>query len=184
MILTGYHGTDLHCAKQIMSSTFKFKYNDKHWLGNGVYFYLDFSLARWWTTNPSQKFGVRVTAPAIVEVDFNFDEGKDEILDLRKLSDYDTFTKIYFDEFIPLIESGVFDFSLLSTNRIRCSFCDYLKRQYDLKAIIGNFSLPNQPYISDRYRELQSKMKLSYIETQLCVFDLNVIVSKKLVNNW
>lgn len=104
MILVGYHGTDFSCGEQIVRSDFTYKKSKFHWLGNSVYFYLDFSLARWWTTNPSRVFGTKVSSPSIIKANINIDECSDGILDLRKLSDYDMFTNLYFDEFIPLVE--------------------------------------------------------------------------------
>ena len=177
--IEGYHGTDLECANNIIKTGFTYTPSDKHWLGNGVYFYLDFSLAEWWTTNPSNSFGTRVQYPAIVKTTIDFSED-DQYLDLRKLSDYKIFSELYFDEYIPLVESGVYDIKMTDTKRLRCSFCDYLKYQYDLKGIIGNFSSQNQRYFSDEYKQLQKSLKLYYIETQLCIFYTRCITSKEL----
>ncbi|MFR2561553.1 MAG: hypothetical protein ACLS8R_01670 [Anaeromassilibacillus sp.] len=50
MRFLAYHGTDRERAEKILAGAFRVKANDEHWLGTGVYFYLDASLARWWTT--------------------------------------------------------------------------------------------------------------------------------------
>lgn len=179
MILEVYHGTDLSNAKRIVKTEFIYRYNKKHWLGNGIYFYLDLSLAEWWTTNPSEKFGVKVKDAAIVKTILEIQDNN--LLDLRKLSDYTEFTELYFNEYIPLLNSGVFDIAITNRKQIRCSFCDYLKRQYDLQAIIGNFSLLTQPYLPDKYKEFSKNMNLYYIETQLCLFDNNCIIEKSII---
>ena len=179
MILEVYHGTDLSNAKRIVSTDFIYKHSETHWLGNGVYFYIDLSLAKWWTSNPSKVYGVKVTTPAIVKVVIEIpnDVG---FLDLRKLSDYKEFSDIFFNEYLPLLRLGAFSINSANRRRIRCSFCDYLKAQYSLKAIIGNFSLPNQPYLTD-YKSLASQLELYYIETQLCLFDTGYIIKKELI---
>lgn len=180
MNIIAYHGTDLTCANKIISSDFMFKENDAHWLGNGVYFYLDLSLAQWWTTNPSSVFGNRVIDPAIIQVELEVQE--DEVLDLRKLSDYKHFTSIYFKEFLPLVHDGVFGKSLKDFKKLRCTFFGYLVGAYNLKMVIGNFSLPKQSYLPDHYNNISNKLKLYYIETQVCVFDTSIIVSKNIMN--
>ena len=81
-----YHGTDLENAKKICKNGFRWKQNDEHWLGNGVYFYLDRDLAEWWTTNPSKIFGTEIKVPCILSAEVSI---KDErVLDLRNLQDY------------------------------------------------------------------------------------------------
>ena len=50
-----YHGTEFEIAQKICKEEFICKKNLEHWLGNGIYFYLDKPLAKWWTTNPSKK---------------------------------------------------------------------------------------------------------------------------------
>lgn len=179
MILDVYHGTDLSNAKRIVSTDFIYKHSETHWLGNGVYFYIDLSLAKWWTSNPSKVYGVKVTTPAIVKavIEIPNDVG---FLDLRKLSDYKEFSDIFFNEYLPLLRLGAFSINSANRRRIRCSFCDYLKAQYSLKVIIGNFSLPNQPYLID-YKSLASQLELYYIETQLCLFDTGYIIKKELI---
>lgn len=179
MILEAYHGTDLNSAQNILKTDFIYRANKEHWLGNGIYFYMDLSLAKWWTSNPSRKFGVRVNSPAILNVKLKLQD--DEILDLRKLDDYNQFINLYYDEYIPLLKLGILEIPPVNQYQIRCSFCDYLEEQYGLKAIIGNFSLLSQPYLPSRYKLFTKAMKLYYIETQLCVFDTDCIISKDII---
>ena len=62
-----YHGTDFDIAQKICAEGFMCKTNLEHWLGNGIYFYLDKPLAKWWTTNPSKKFGTVIKQPVVLE---------------------------------------------------------------------------------------------------------------------
>lgn len=179
MILEVYHGTNYTNAENIIKTDFFYEYNNEHWLGNGVYFFLDLSLAQWWTTKPSKKFGTKIRKPAIIKVTLDIPE--ENILDLRKLSDYSEFISLYFNEYMPLLRSGVFDIITTNRNQVRCSFCDYLKREYELKVIVGNFSLLSQPYLPDKYKEFSKAMSLYYIETQLCLYDSRCIIKKDII---
>ena len=76
MNILAYHGTDYNIAELIVSHGFTFNRNPKHWLGNGIYLYQDYSLAKWWTTNPTKKFGSNVKERAIVFCNVNLDENK------------------------------------------------------------------------------------------------------------
>ena len=71
-----YHGTDKSVVDDIMRSGFRCKPNKEHWLGEGIYFFIDKSLAEWWTSNPSKKHGVNVTNPAIIECTIEAEDDK------------------------------------------------------------------------------------------------------------
>ncbi|CRZ34433.1 poly(ADP-ribose) polymerase-like protein [Herbinix hemicellulosilytica] len=182
VIIEAYHGTDLSNAESILKSGFKCRPNKHHWLGNGIYFYMDFSLARWWTTNPTNKFGVRVRTPAIIRCKLNVNN--EYILDLRRLKDYTKFVEIYRNEFLPFLFKGDLisvTEDMIDTKKLRCTYCDYLNIKYKYKLIIGTFYLPNQPYMPTEYGKFFHTFNISYIENQICVFDTNVISSMELV---
>lgn len=179
MILEAYHGTDAKNADSILSENFIYKRNKKHWLGNGIYFYLDLSLAKWWTTNPTRKFGVKIKNGVIIDVTIDIDDTY--VFDLRKLSDFKTFVYLYYSEFLPYINSGIVEIPHQKYHQIRCSYCDFLQEQYQIKAIIGNFFYKkHRSYSPDKYDEFVEKIDLHYIETQLCLFDKTCIIDKHL----
>lgn len=180
--LEAYHGTDLSNAESILKSGFKCRPNKHHWLGNGVYFYMDYSLARWWTTNPTNKFGVRVKKAAVIKC--NIFVKNNYILDLRRLKDYTKFVEIYRNEFLPFLFQGDLisvTEDMIDTKTLRCTYCDYLNIKYKYKLIIGTFYLPNQPYMPTEYGKFFETFNISYIENQICVFDTNIISSMELV---
>ncbi len=180
-----YHGTDYTVAEKIISDKFSYNTSDEHWLGNGIYFYEDFSLAKWWTSKPSTKFGSKIVKPAIISCSLMLED--DKILDLRSLDNYIEFSAIYNDEFIPQVFKGYIKVERepssgkFHTKKLRCTFCDYLKDQFELQAIIGTFDLPSQPYLPPHYEEGFKSFSLNYIETQVCVFDPNVIRNKQII---
>lgn len=180
--LEAYHGTDLSNAESILKSGFKCLPSKHHWLGNGVYFYMDYSLARWWTTNPTNKFGVRVKKAAVIKC--NIFVKNNYILDLRRLKDYTKFVEIYRNEFLPFLFQGNLisvTEDMIDTKTLRCTYCDYLNIKYKYKLIIGTFYLPNQPYMPTEYGKFFETFNISYIENQICVFDTNIISSMELV---
>ena len=183
--ITVYHGTDYDIAELIVSGGFKYNKNDEHWLGNGIYFYSDLSLAKWWTKKPSNKFGADIKKPAIIKCILSIDE--DNIMDLSKLEDYLIFSQIYKDEFLPKVYDG--DIIIpkykgtgrFDSKKLRCSYCDTIKDQYDLKALVGTFNIPHQPYLPKEYGEGFKYFSINYIETQICVFDADVIIDKQII---
>ena len=176
MRFLAYHGTDRERAKKILDHSFLVKANDEHWLGNGVYFYLDRSLAQWWTTRPTKKFGEEVHEPAVLECAI---ETAGFTLDLRKLDDYRWVVEEYAQVIAYLTEKMRVERN--SFKRLRCAFCDYLHKQYHLDLMIGTFHLPEQPYLDFKRTPDFDQLQLSYVETQVCVFNQETIVSKRLI---
>lgn len=39
--ITGFHGTSIDSAKEILKSNYELSIGDNHWIGNGVYFFLE-----------------------------------------------------------------------------------------------------------------------------------------------
>lgn len=182
ILIEAFHGTDKKYADIIIKSDFKCRRNRKHWLGNGIYFFIDFALAKWWTTNPTRKFGVTVANSAIIKCTIK--AKSNEVLDLRKLEDYRRFVDIYRSEFLPFLFEGsieVMDNRTLDTGILRCTYCDYLNIYHRYKLIIGTFYLPDQPYMPSDYGKFFEYFSISYIEHQICVFDQTVITHKELV---
>lgn len=182
IFLEAYHGTDISNVDSIIKSGFICKPNKQHWLGNGVYFYMDYSLAKWWTTNPTNKFGVNVKDGGIIKCKISV---KDEyVLDLRDLKDYTKFVDIYRNEFLPFLFRGDLtskDKDTVDTKTLRCTYCDYLNIKYNYKLIIGTFYLPSQPYMPKEYGTFFDTFNISYIESQICIFDTKIIINKEVI---
>lgn len=81
MNVLAFHGTGLSNYENIVKTkSFSFKRRDDHWLGNGVYFFVDdFERAKRWAegNRPDKN-----TAPVVIETKFEFKQG--ELLDLDK----------------------------------------------------------------------------------------------------
>lgn len=179
-MLTLYHGTDATVAKKIASDKFVPKPSPCHWLGNGIYFYFDRSLAEWWTTNPTSKFGCRVSEPALLKVEVEINET--EILDLRKFDTYveiaNEFERFFTELYIP------FHRETISEMQIKCLFFDwYFLTNKNIKMIIGDFYSLDQPYFEHNERDFYEHTNLLFGETQVCLKTehQNIIVSKEVV---
>lgn len=176
--IDAFHGTDKKWVSAIISDKFTYRKNKEHWLGNGVYFFIDLDLAKWWTTNPTKKFGGNIDKRAIIHC--NISVGRDEVLDLRTLQDYKQFVDIYREEYLPnFFNRGIIFNKKIQARTIRCAYCDYLKTRYNLKMIIGTFYMPTQPYLPEKYGKLFNRFNISYIEAQICVFDQDIIKNKE-----
>ena len=181
IMLEGFHGTDQKYINEIIDKGFICKKNEEHWLGNGIYFYADISLAKWWTTNPSKKFGSKINDPAIIKCQIEAERKK--VLDLRDLSDYIKFVEIYREEFLRMFYSVHIEINednkMRFAKKIRCAYCDYIQKRLDLIMIIGNFDIPEQPYQPKEYGELFNKFDIKYIETQICIYNQDIIINKE-----
>ncbi|MCM1297387.1 MAG: hypothetical protein NC311_17760 [Muribaculaceae bacterium] len=159
-----FHGTDYNLALQIQDSEFVVKKSDSHWLGNGIYFYVDEALAKWWTTNPTEKFGSSIKDPAIIRSTISIDNSR--ILDLRKRDDYERFIR-WEDEFNRLLIENRNDD--LDWHIYRCALFDSIFNYKDIDMIIGCFDANEQPYISEAMFCLLKKLHLAYPEVQVCI---------------
>lgn len=174
-----YHATDKSCAKKIVNGNFVVKANYEHWLGNGIYFYFDKALAKWWATNPSKRFGIIICEPAILKIKINIPDEK--VLDLR---DFNNFTEMinelqkYFKNLIK--ENSVIE---LNWDQVVCSFFNYYFAKKGIALIIGSFDAVNQPYNIGNKDSIIGKTKLRFVETQICLLDnaQEYIVSKEII---
>ena len=91
--LTAYHGTDKSVASDIVESGFRCKPNNEHWLGEGIYLYIDKALAEWWTTKPTKKHGTNITQPVIVECSVEVSE--ERVLNLCTLGGYKKYIDLF-----------------------------------------------------------------------------------------
>ena len=175
-----YHGTDEKIAKIIVKEPFQIKKSPYHWLGNGIYFYLDRDLAAWWTTNPSKKFGINVEKPAIVKADIEIEDC--EVLDLRIFSNYvkisKEFEKFFTELYIPYHKTSIDEKSL------KCLFFDYYFLAHkEIKMIIGEFVAEKQEYVNQEQKDFLKHTNLLYGEIQICLRQncQDVIINKEVV---
>ena len=180
--LTAYHGTDKSVSENIVQTGFRCKSNEEHWLGEGIYLYVDKALAEWWTTRPTQKHGRDISKPVIIECYIEADD--ERVLNLCTLEGYikyidlyNTFFRDWAYECRPQQE--------VSFKQLRCAFFNYIFMMYGIDVIVAPFVLPDQPYMpqyaKERYGE---EMHILYTEVQVCIREnAQSVIKKKMVLN-
>lgn len=172
---TAYHATDKSNVANILINNFTFKCNETHWLGNGSYFFLDVALARNWAHKPTDKYG-DIINPVIFKVKIKVDN--DYTLDMRTLDTYDQ-VKQYYAKYAE----GLLRLNKRITNasykKIRCAFFNWLIEQTGAKCIIAYFC--ERQNLSEPINQENefNKLKIPYIEVQICVIDNRCIVERK-----
>ena len=169
MNITGYHATDHDNALKILKDGFTYKPSKVHWIGNGVYFFIDYDLAVWWAGNPTSQFGTTIASPCILKADICVD---DDFLDLRKLDIYNTTVKLYYT-IKPVLEKVVEPGDKAYDKIIRCAFFDTLRDQYNIKGIIAQFVFNRSQFLTNGV--FPPRFYMPYIENQICVFDTSAI---------
>lgn len=173
-----YHTTDASNVCEILANGFKYNKNDRHWLGDGFYFFLDKKLADDWATKDIRRYG-KINSPSCIKCIVEVDENN--LLDLRFLESYN-YAKKYFQKFIKEI-SGKNDIKNANREILRCLFFNYLKRAEEIYCIIAHFSEKNNftNKIELNNEELFQNMRIPYIETQMCINRNKCIVHKEVI---
>lgn len=175
--IKGYHATDKKYLDSILEDEFKYNQNDEHWLGNGIYFFEELELAKWWARNPTNKFGINIENSAIIEVVIIEEESK--IVDLRKLEHYN-FVQTAYQTFIKISTScGKIVKGKTSTDKLRCAFFDWFKNAFDINVTIATFVKYNPEYVEHCGDNSLKEIHLPYNEVQICVYDNSCINEKK-----
>lgn len=177
-IYTAYHATDKKNVTSIINDNFFFKEKDTHWLGNGVYFFLDKSLVVSWGSNcPTKKYG-SIQIPAIIESVICVDE--DSVCDMRELQKFnrvkkafDLFWKTAYKVPCTATQDNVF------FERLECAFFNWITKKWKLNCIICAFEKRNIPIVETETRKLFKNFHLVYVETQMCVKDVTYITKRR-----
>ena len=137
--IKGHHGTDINSCKLILKSNYKISEGDQHWLGEGVYFFIEglstdtINLAKKWAIaeawdNDNKKY--KYTNFAVIESLIEVEE--DKILDLttedgvKILSDL---VSLFFDKIRKSKKNG----ELINMARKANNF------PFDIEVVKGNF---------------------------------------------
>ncbi len=167
-----YHGTDEKYLNDILNMGFKIKENKEHWLGNGIYFFLDYEVAKWWSNSPTKRFGNNNEKPIVIKV--NIVSNKENTIDTRYRKDYNELMEKYEKFTKEVLKKGQI-VNNITINQLRCSFFDWLHSNYEVDILIVGF-------IKElKQKDLVDKFKIPYSEFQLCVFNDNLIVKKERV---
>lgn len=177
--IIAYHGTDEQYVNDIINNGFKYHQNEKHWLGNGIYFYLDYALAEWWATSPTSNFGNQIKKPTVIKA--KIISNPINTIDTRILDDYMYLLELYDEFFNELCQKGTVVNSI-SKEQLRCMFFDWVHSQFEgIEIFIAGFE-KNKKH--NNANDLKYQFKIPYVEYQMCVFDNDLITERERVSNY
>ena len=184
MTIKGYHGTSEKYKSSIEECGFdplKSKPRKDHWLGQGVYFFTQFSIARGWANIVAKKKNENALVySASIEAD------KQRVLDLRTYRGVDCFLSAV----IKFLNENADLKYALDDSQYRAVFFDMYKEQYDIYVMIARFPKTKAWYASRRTSEEKSIREklfditgIMYLEEQICVSKKECISKPILVYN-
>lgn len=179
MLLKGYHGAHLQSVERILQDGFIAKERSDHWLGQGIYFYTDFELAKWWS---EKKFKVP-SEVAVIAIKLEFEQSK--LLDLDKVSGINRFVKGLKEVLKNLTYKVVFKCD--TEDDIIRNFCfvlDLIKEHLKIEVVIMTFHKDNPSYGRYDLKEVHEKifplpLSLTYKERQICITNNSCITHKE-----
>ncbi len=175
--IQGFHGTDLDCISKIDTEGFKIVSNESHWIANGVYFFLDREKAENWTQIQHQQFGVKIYTPVVIEVTIDYKDKKN-LCDLRNHEDFMCIKNRYNEFMNHIFKKGVIKDSRVEI--INNVFFEWVKQIDGFKVFIVGFDkTSNRDAASE---QIKKKMKIPYVEYQMCVCDIDYINIKGYYN--
>lgn len=165
-----FHGTTKVNADKIIREK-EFKYNNRkdHWLGNGVYFFIDDAdKAKWWASKCIKDNGEK----AVIETEVCIDENRLFNLDTeRARSNLDNFMF----EFISKLNKKKFKIKVLdklSMLELRCLCLDLISKENSYQAVKYTFSDSKIKY---KCSSGLFEGAITNNACQLCVTDYSII---------
>lgn len=183
-----FHGSTDEAIDEILKNKkFHFNKRDDHWLGNGVYFFIDDkSKADWWARQAvdkeNKKYPHKYLEPCILYIEANVN--KNELLNLNSEND-----QSILKNFIAFLKKNkiAVDFDCASNDNVSshillCHVLDTFSKLEGYKASCYLFPNENKPYL---FMELGKYGIMNNKGNQLCVYDqsiLNFETTSKLIH--
>ena len=187
MEVVGFHGTEssakISVAKYGLDPQ-RTMHRKDHWLGQGVYFFIDEGKAMWWASSVADK---KNTYPIIYRVIISGDESV-----VLNLDDPFQFAEFLDNSINMVMRKPVEDAEntanvdiILDSKIFRCVLFDCYKDMYHKDIIIGTFEKDCVRYagiIQEEERlkiqkDIVRKLQISFRETQICVSNKSCIKS-------
>lgn len=167
--IKAYHGTDRKYLADIKKNGFQCKKNEQHWLGNGIYFFLDEKLAEEWAKDTPSLFGhAHNPNPVVIVVLL---ASTDENTIDTMIEEDNIFLEQCYDEFYKEMkqQGEYFDLSSrIGKNKMRCLFFEWIHRVYGIEIFIVGFE-------KERKRNVSQIFGIPKLEYQVCVYDKKLI---------
>ena len=185
--ITGYHGTCSSAQESIERyglDPARTKNRPDHWLGQGVYFFLQQDQARWWAEDIAGKNWNHGSVALVYSADIVADQKY--VRDFREYEDVAQFQK-WAVELLNSLNEGDEAKPKLTTEKFRGLLFDYYKTEYNIYVMIGSFSKNRVGYASYDPREEELRLQkaimkttgIYYQEVQVCVSNQACIQNQK-----
>lgn len=175
--MIGYHGTSSVHAEKIAKYGLdpdKTHIRPDHWLGQGVYFFSEFDLARWWADDIAGKLYNRGSFPIVYQAQIQ--APREEILDLDNPKEYDLFLGRLLDMQKEIEADSENRMPVFNREQHRAVYFDYYREMYHKSVIMYTFSKDCARYGTYRtgtdlaqQKKLEKALGLAYHEKQICV---------------
>lgn len=165
MKIIGYHNTESDNVDDIIANGFKPKKNEKHWLGQGIYFFDDSEIAFRNIDMLTHEKDIKTIA-AEIDVEDNQFLNLDKPQKLNEFRSY--FNQLYQDmkrEGLQLVVKGKAEKDVLLT--YRCFILDLYKKEKGYHVVTKTFPKDNPPY-AETVVDLKY-FGLPFLETYICV---------------
>jgi hypothetical protein len=177
--ITGYHGTEIKNVDKILKSEFTSIERSDHWLGQGIYFYKDLSLAKWWA---EKKFKGVYSQASVIQVEILVEDSN--LLNLDSIDGMDKF----FREIKKILKNSTISFKFMDNKRTEnfCFALDLLKAELGTSVIIRSFLRDNPSYGEQNINTFERDFfnlpcDFAYLETQICVSSNEDIKTKQCI---
>lgn len=184
IVLDGYHITDAALCENIIRNGFTYNFNPKHYLGQGIYFYNDFDIAKLNVQNEKINYGctskktiLHCTISTLLK----------QFLDLDIPSQNTKFRK-FWNELLEYIEKNNIqvtfqnekDFLKNKYLYYKCYVLDLYKRENNYNVVVKTFSIDTPSYGESIYNLKFSG--LPYLEKYICVSESQLIHNTEIVH--
>lgn len=175
-----FHGTTMESYNKILESKkFTFKPRENHWLGNGVYFFLDDVMkAEWWAQMAVEKelrnHKRKESSPCVLYIEAKVDI--DKVIDLNNEKG-----QMILNQFISYLKENKIEISVKPNQKLskkqqehffRCAVMDLLVESEGFKASCYLFPNDDKPYI---FENLTDYGIINNKGNQLCVYDQSIL---------
>lgn len=186
--ISGFHGTFASVADDIIDNGFTYKFSDKHWLGQGIYFYDNFELALWWIERKviyEKEKNNRTEEPSVINANIIAD--KDKIINLDNPKDMDRYID-FIEGFIKEMKKNGLNIKLKKGDNFKrqnqCFMLDMMKKSENIEVVLETFVKRRSSYGKydlKKFEDEYYQFDLSYKETQICASNNNTIHNKDIV---
>lgn len=184
-----YHGTCTKYKESIEKNGFDPKitnHRNDHWLGQGVYFFIDFNQSMWWANSIASK---NSGASALIYKS-NIVADSLNVLDLDDYHQLQDFIDYSIDLFKEIERTKPAKLMIFDNKKLRAVLVDYYKTEKNYYVVIATFTKRIAGYIKHRDEKelgiqdkIFSMIGLGYKERQICVSKKDCIKNTVLFYN-